>query len=306
MPPRNGPALRFFFRQRMAGEVPEVYDLSHLEVLDFHFDAVDFRGQDGQTEVRVLMGVPTRDLYVPDAGDTALVARRVALIGQRSKQAYRVHGDLPVPLSEVGNSAIVEEFSLVVPPGDYLLALQVWRKGTKRMGVYHQEMPVESYTGEMLMLSDVQVAREVAPADSGRFVRSGFRVMPTPGRAFYKGQHVFLYFEIYNLDRDAFGQTRFEVAYTVRDANMGTLFVRALSGLGRAISGGGGEAAVTVRYEQTGSRDWEGDFVELDVGDAAPGEYEVEVAVVDQNGNARVSKTAHFRIVEGGESASSD
>ena len=181
------------------------------------------------------------------------------------------------------------------------MAVQVWRKGTDLIGAYHIPTPVESYAGVDLMLSDIQIAREVAPADSGRsgaFVRGDFWVMPSPGKVFYSGQHVFLYFEIYNLKRDEFGQTRYEVAYTVRDANQSPLLVRALSGLGRLLAGGGGEGAVTVRYEQTGSRDWEGDYVELDIGKTAAGEHEVHVTVKDLNGNATVTKGARFHVVE--------
>ena len=39
------------------------------------------------------------------------------------------------------------------------------------------------------------------------------RIRPTPPRTYTRSDSVFLYMEIYNLSKDAFGQTRFEIAY---------------------------------------------------------------------------------------------
>ena len=287
------------FMPRITGGTPEVYDISHYEALDFHFDSVNFRGAEGQTEVRVFTGVPTRSLFVPEAGDdTARVQRRIALINERSGEVHRVQGDVDVML---GSSAVLmEAFPLTVPSGDYTLAVQVWRPGTSLMGVYQVETPVPSYAGDTLMVSSIQVARTVAPADStdsDTFLRSGFKVIPSPGRVFYQAVPFFLYFEIYNLERDAFGQTRYEVAHTVRDASQSPMLIRALSGFGRVFSGGGGQESVTIQYQQTGTRDWAGDYVELDLGKATPGLYEVLVTVKDLNSNREVSKTTRFHVV---------
>ncbi len=293
------------FMPRIARDTPEVYNISHYEPLDFHFDTVDFKGTDGDTEIRVLMGVPTRNLYVPGASDTARVQRRVALIDERYGQVYRAQGDVKVMAPRDSRSVLVEEFPMNVPPGDYRLAVQVWRPEVDLMGVYQVSVPVVSYNRDTLMVSGIQVARAVALVDSGatgQFVRSGFRLDPSPGRIFYRGASLFIYFEIYNLLRDSYGQTRYEVAYTVRDANHVPMLIRALSGLGRMLSGSGTEE-VTIRYEQTGTQTRSENFVELDLGDAAPGQHEVVVAVKDLNRGVEVGKIARFYVVEPGAKA---
>ncbi len=282
--------------RRVVKESPETYDPGDFEGLDFHFDALDFRGPEGQTEVRVFLGIPVRNLQVSEAGEAATVNRRVALIESRSKQVHQACGDIQVSLSGAEKSVILEEFPFTVAPSDYRLAIQVWRLGTKRMGVYHQSLTVESYAGDSLMVSDIQVARRVAPADSsqtGPFLRSGLRVAPAPGRIFYKGDHVFLYFEIYNLTRDAFGQTHYEVAYTVSDAKRSPLLIQAISGL----MGRGGEEAVTIRFEQKGAGESVASYVELQLENAGAGENLVHFTVKDLNSGAQASKTASFRFV---------
>ena len=160
--------------------MPEVYNISYYEPLDFHFDTVDFKGTDNNTEVRVFMGVPTRNLYVQGAGDTARVQRRVALINERSGKVYRVQGDVEVMAPRGSKSVLVEEFPMDVPPGDYMLAVQAWRPEADLMGVYQVAVPVVSYNRDTLMVSGIQVARAVAQIDwnSGQFVRSGFLSIP--------------------------------------------------------------------------------------------------------------------------------
>lgn len=289
------------FMSRITRDIPEIYNISYYEPLDFHFDTVDFKGTDKNTEVRVFMGVPTRNLYVEGASDTARVQRRVALINERSGKVYRVQGDVEVMASRGSRSVLVEEFPMDIPPGDYMLAVQVWRPEVDLVGVYQVAVPVVSYSRDTtLMVSGIQVARAVAQIDSettGQFVRSGFRVDPSPGRIFYQGTSFFIYFEIYNLLRDSFGQTRYEVAYTVRDANHTPMLIRALSGLGRMLSGGSREE-VTIRYEQTGTQTKSENFVELDLGDVTPGQHEVVVAVKDLNRDIEVFKTARFYVVD--------
>ncbi|OGG52093.1 MAG: hypothetical protein A3F84_19780 [Candidatus Handelsmanbacteria bacterium RIFCSPLOWO2_12_FULL_64_10] len=284
---------------RMRGVIqalPEAYDPGDFEGIDFHFDALDLRGPGGQTEVRVCLGIPIRNLQVSEAGEVATVNRRVALVESRSKQVHQACGDIQVSLAGAEKSVLLEEFPFTVAPSDYRLAIQVWRLGTKRMGVYHQPLAVESYAGDSLMVSDLQVARRVAPADSsqtGPALRSNFRVTPAPGRIFYKGDHVFLYFEVYNLTMDTLGQTHYEVTYTVSDASRSPLLIRAISGL----AGRGGEGAVTAHFEQKGTAESVPSYVELQIENAGVGENLIHLAVKDLNSGARVSKTASFRFV---------
>ena len=83
----------------------------------------------------------------------------------------------------------------------------------------------------------------------------------------------------------------------MRDANHTPMLIRALSGLGRMLSGGNREE-VTIRYEQTGTQTKSENFVELDLGDVAPGQHEVVVAVKDLNRDIEVFKTARFYVVD--------
>jgi hypothetical protein len=194
----------------------------------------------------------------------------------------------------------MDQADLLVPPGQYTLAVQVQQKGTKRMQVYRRPISVEAYPPGALRLSDLQVARRVGPARPGetRFVKQGLKVSPAPGRSFYEGQPVFVYFEVYNLTQDGQGHTRFEVAYSVSARQSRALVVRALSGLSRLL-GTEGAGEVTFRHERAGTVAFDADYVELDLRESGVGEYVVRVTMRDLLSGAGAQKEATFKVVPG-------
>ena len=55
-------------------------------------------------------------------------------------------------------------------------------------------------------MSGIEIARRIAPTtEEGKFVKHGLEVIPMPSFTFKRDQDVFLYFEVYNLTRDAQG-----------------------------------------------------------------------------------------------------
>ncbi len=51
-------------------------------------------------------------------------------------------------------------------------------------------------------------------------------------------------------------------------------------------------------YEQTGKKDWEPNYVEMDLGPSRTGEYIVRVTVSDQVSGRRVYKEAKFKVMD--------
>ncbi len=279
-------------------EQPERYSLTGFEPLDFAYDVVSFRGQDGRTELQVNVGIPIEHVVMPGDTDTSvLVNRRVALIDSRQTQVLPAQQDLEVPISgPKRDRALLDRVDLVnVTPGDYELAVQVQRHNTNRLQAYVQELPVEDYSGDALKLSDLFVAQHVGAAGLApdpKFVRGEWTITPLPSHVFRTGQHVFVFFEIYNLNRDTFGATHYEVTYGVHSTDeSGTRFFPLLTRvMGRSESG------VTVRYEQTGTEASVSDYAELDIGEAAEGRYRVRITVKDLNSGQEVTREGLFWV----------
>ena len=183
---------------------------------------------------------------------------------------------------------------LNLPPGAYRLEVRSQDRLRGRMGAYRQQIVVEPYGEEGLQISDLELAWKVAAekADS-RFNKGGLNVVPMPSRTFKKGQGVFVYYEIYNLAKDAFGQTNYTVSHTItsRDIPGATSNI---SRLFRWRTGIREELAVT--YEQQGEAAQEVEYVELDLAEQGPGRYSLEVAIEDRNSGETAQKDVVFVI----------
>ena len=281
-------------------EEPEYFSVSGFEALDFSYDVVTFRGKNDGTEIQVNVGIPIENVAVPgDTDDNVMVNRRVALMDARYAKVLALQHDLEVPVSgRRRDRALLDRVDLLdVLPGDYELALQVQRHNTKRLQAYSQKLSVEDYSGGSLKLSDLFVARQVTAAVPGsdpKFVRGKWKISPLPSHVFDAGQHVFVFFEIYNLTQDEFGATRYEVVYEVYSTDeSGTSLSRLTTRvLGRS------ESAVTVRYEQTGTEASVSDYVALDIGETAAGRRRVRMTVKDMNSGQRATKEGLFWVRE--------
>ena len=146
------------------------------------------------------------------------------------------------------------------------------------------------------MLSDLQIAQHIEePASSNESqsdtttARSKWRITTSPSRTFFLGTPIFVYFEIYNLTRDTFGQTRYEVAFAVAPEKG-----RELASQPR-IRRRDGEL-ITVQYEQTGRELWTADYVELDIGRVEPGRYRLIMTVKDLNSTQATVREGIFKI----------
>ncbi len=290
---------------------PERYDISELEPLNFYYDALSFRGENGKTDLQINIGLPVDEVAMPEDPDTTVVVeRRVALVDDRDREVKRLREDvaIPLPVALRGKSLIARDrIDISMAPGEYDLAVQMWRVHTHRLGNYREKVRLHDFSGDSLMLSDLQVAQHIGEAvDKSRSTegqsdtlsaptsrqtrRSAFRITTSPSRTFFSGTPIFVYFEIYNLVRDTFGQTRYEVAFAVAKGREAV----SLASQPR-IRRKDGEL-VTVRYEQTGSDLWVADYVELDIGPVRAGRYRLIVNVKDLNSAQSVVREGVFRI----------
>ncbi len=283
---------------RVASKEPERYAFEALEPLDYYYESLSFRGIDGKTELQLNIGLPIDNVARPDDIDTTIVVnRRVALVDSRKGRLHKRSDDLAVPVTDanLGRSLLaLDRVDIAAAPGVYQLAVEAWRKKTDMLQVYQQTLELPDYRGGELMMSDIQIAQNVEEAREGsnsKFVRKGWDILPAPSRTFHVGRSVFVYFEVYNLERDAFGNTRYEVTFEVISKSTSDKSPRTF--LPRIRKDG---ESIEVRYEQVGTETSVSDFVELDLGQADPGRYSLHMTVKDLNGDRNIKRDSIFRI----------
>ena len=104
-----------------------------------------------------------------------------------------------------------------------------------------------------------------------------------------------IYYEVYGLTSDEFGQTRYQMDYKISPRKGKPLIVTILRAVGTLL-GIEEKKVVTISYEQVGTRETEYNYLEIDVSGSEAGQYEMEVTVTDLNTGMKVNKEVMFFI----------
>ena len=228
-----------------------------------------------------------------------MVDRQAALIPTVADTVYRRSGELDYLAARDNWSAdgfVPDVTRFEAPPGLYRLEVRARNRLNGRLGIYRKFLRVDGYDRETLAVSDPQLAWRISEDGAEEKFRKGdVHVIPMPTRAYRKGQSVFVYYEIYNLIRDEFGQTRYQVEYTIRPLEGANRSI--ISRLAQTLTGKKREG-VAVGYEQVGLADVEPTYLELDLGECYPAQHELRVKVTDLNSGKTAGKETQFRVVE--------
>ena len=300
---QGGVVMQNVVAGRPSRYAPDFADLP----IDFYYYPADFRGPESKTRLEVYYGLPASEvvrLNVDEETDLILLDRGVAVFDSLWNEVHREVDQMAFKAptnQQVADGAFIPGVMPVdLPPGTYHMALQVRDVVSGKSQVYQQAVILEDYHRPSgLLISDIELAFAAEPTEepSGDYVKNGLKVVPMSSLAFRSHQNAFVYFEIYNLKQDAFGQTRYRVEYTLRSQRKRALPARVLHGLGRVFRLSEKDQEVVIAYDQAGSRPDEVAYVELDLTETQEGGQLVRVTVTDLLADERTSKDVSFRIV---------
>ena len=175
-----------------------------------------------------------------------------------------------------------ELLKLQVPPGKYDLQVQIKDLLSGHNGIYRQTVDVKEYSDDRLRISDVQLAATIGETKlQDRFKKGEVWVVPMPPRNYRGAQQVYAYYEIYNLKKNRFGQTRYKVKYAVRYVS------KPIRGaLGSVASGlrslfRSKRPSVSISYEHDGTEPNEQSYLEIDLDKVKHGVNVLEVEIKD-------------------------
>ncbi len=270
--------------------------------LDFYLASSAFRAQEGLTALEIYYGIPTAQLLFAPGQDGARIAqldRGIVVYNQAGDPVYRTSREMLLAASGEATQApgayMPEMDRLFLSPGNYRISVQVLDRRSRKSQVYHINRVVPEYDiDDELKISDVELAATINVADKSRFQKGDIEVIPIASKAYLPAQPVFIYFEIYNLKRNSFGQTKYRVSYVVRSRDQKTIGARILGGVGKMLGQKSEQGVVSIEYEQVGTETQEPGYLELDMSRSEPGEKIVEIAVVDETTGQTVTATATF------------
>jgi len=284
---------------------PEEDRIEQIDPMDV---AVTFRGPDGLTAVeyafallpeefgsfRSLTGAWTTldvdvRLFTPgwhEVASTGEAARRIETVPQ-----VNIRG---IPL-------FVDATRLEVEPGEYILATMLTDPETGMRASAEEQIELPDYSGDELMVSSILPAAsitEVEPGREGRFIRGNLEVLPLPGRALQADQPLFIYYEAYNLSRDEFGATSYQVEYAVSQAPEGQeLMTRLFQGIRNIVTGRRGRVRIASSVSRQGIHPDIASWLEIDLGDLRPETWELLLTVTDLHTGESKSSSLIFRTL---------
>ena len=117
-------------------------------------------------------------------------------------------------------------------------------------------------------------------------------VIPSPTRSFNLHKDANLYYEVYNLKLDEFGQAKYRVTYTIHPNVAGSTTVAGvvIGGL-RRLFAGAKEPEFTISYERVVNATDEPVFFALETESLKPGLKMVEVGIEDLNSGTTCEPT---------------
>ena len=297
---------RFHPRQRAAELIarsPEDYTHDFGgDLLEYAFDAVSFRGEAGSTEVDLSYSIPVWQFgdITDDKGDRTWLDNQVTLRDSIHTPAFSRKfrfGPVARPERKLGSqefqgAAYTLAANLVMPAGTFTAAVEMRDEATKRVGVYKKPVSISDYRGSGLLISDLKLSTGITPASGpGPFVRHGLNVVPNPGRLYARGQLVYVYYEVYNLDMDEGGRTSYETLYEITPLGMPPLRNR------RARRPDDMQTVMSF-FEGEGSSAEEAEYTALDTTDLEAGEYVLTVTLTDRGADKSVTRSVNFMVVE--------
>jgi len=254
--------------------------------LEFYYDVADARGEGDKTRLDVAFALPVDENKIGQ-GDLTLA---VALYDSIKNRTYRASRHV-VRRDSVGavGTLLTDMLTLDALPGFYQLTVKAENVGANRVSLFRQMVEVESYGVSGIQISDPVLAAEIQETDQESVFRRGnLQVVPLPTRLFLEGQMLGLYFEVYHLTADQFGQMRYRV----------TLQITALEeqeGLRQLLTGKDVNPEVAMAFEQVGDQEDEQVYQLIDLKNAKKGQNRLWVIVEDLNTGQSIKKEVTFR-----------
>jgi GWxTD domain-containing protein len=270
--------------------------------------AVTFRGENGKTRLEYSIGILPDDfgIFRSPTGAYSYIDLQMELY----KSDWRPVTDAVDKVSNLpttpqitirGNPLFVHAAQLEVEPGEYILSTLLVDPEAGKQATADEPVVFPDYSGDHLMLSEIMPAAritEITPGRRGRFVKGTLEVLPLPGRTLGAGQPLFVYFEIYNLTKDAIGATDYTVKYAVAESSDDTaLLTRLYQGIRSLVGWGERRAEISSEVTLSGIQKDVFTHLEVDMSRSKPGVYEMLVEVTDRLSGSTARSTVIFRTL---------
>jgi len=190
-------------------------------------------------------------------------------------------------------ATVLNQITMTLPPATYRIAVTVQEEGSDRFASARREVECDDFDGGIAM-SDLELARTIGTArEESAFNRGPLEVVPRPSGRYRAGQPVPLYFEVYHIGVDDRGARAYTVEYSVRSKpGPRSLWSKLL------FRGNDERVQVRSRFESVASGSDDAVHMSAITKNLEPGDYVLEVAVIDHASSHRAVRETTFRLLK--------
>ena len=182
--------------------------------------------KDGDSlRVELAYAVPKYNVTVSDSDRGLALENGVFLFDEHWDEVYRKRSDLKLRWPEITpsgypvvdslrNSHLVFQLAFGLSPGAYHLVGEVRDRNRGSIGTFRQHREFEG-VDSTLWMSDLLLAARIETRTPFPEGRSDMDIVANPLRTYHRSEPAFIYLEVYNLGRDEFGRTEYEIAYRI-------------------------------------------------------------------------------------------
>lgn len=255
------------------------------------YQMVQFRGEDGKSRVELYYGLPIEELTSkedrPGLRNVEL-NQGIFLFNAEwdtlKREIVKVKKLPFVRYDAIKAGYVFSGDRMEMDPGRHYLAAEIQDVGNLSLGTFRDTLDVRSFVGDSLNVSDLLLARRVVERESRPMGRDRFLVLSNPLKQYQRDGRAVVYFEVYNLLRDEFGATHYELTFQVRELNE--------QGAIEDV-----EWTTAVTYDQRGNRDWEPIYLALELERIMPGPKALRVLVRDLQSEQETIATTAFQVM---------
>ncbi len=182
--------------------------------------------RDGDSlRVELAYALPRFNLAVSDSDRSIGLENGVFLFSEQWDEVYRKRSDLKLRWPEISPSGfpaadslrkshLVFQIAFGLSPGAYNLVGEVRDRKRGSIGTFRQRrefVPVDA----SLSMSDLLLAAQIETRTAFPEGRSDLDIVANPLRTYHRSEPAFIYLEVYNLERDEFGRSEYQIAYRI-------------------------------------------------------------------------------------------
>ena len=187
----------------------------------------------------------------------------------------------------------ISSAKMSIKPDSGTLAFEIIRTSDKGVSSYHENFIMERFNHDSLDLSNILLAEKVVKNSENTLPvkRKDIGILPNPTSAFSERNHLYLYYEVYNLETNNDNLTNFIQRITIKQINKQNGLQKTISTVLSLIGIDKNKEGITLSSKYRTPDKNPQMYLQLDMNNAETGEYKIIVTIFDNISKKEISKS---------------